>query len=78
MTSWTQQCIRHADVILVFADARENYSVSGFEEKVETSSLREGFKNKNDETYGIFNMLVDYLAQRMVVEGGGGVHKGKK
>merc|ERR1719322_376200 len=40
MTSWTQQCIRHADVILVFADARENYSVSGFEEKVETSSLR--------------------------------------
>ena len=40
MTSWTQQCIRHADVILVFADARENHSVSGFEEKVETSSLR--------------------------------------
>ena len=83
--------------------------------------LREAFKNKNDETYGIFHMLVNppplptygkffrdfllskrdfwlilrlfhffllkdqkylenchYLAQRMVVEGGGGVHKGKK
>ena len=33
--------------------------------------VREAFKNKNDETYGIFHMLVDYLAQRMVVEGGG-------
>jgi len=40
MSSWTQQCIRHADVILVFADARESYNLSGFEEKLESASLR--------------------------------------
>ena len=40
ITSWTQQCIRHADVLLVFADAKQSSSVSAFEEKIETSSLR--------------------------------------
>lgn len=40
LTSWTQQCIRHADVLLVFADARQSSAVSAFEEKIETSSLR--------------------------------------
>ena len=40
LTSWTQQCIRHADVLLVFADATQSHVVSAFEEKIETSSLR--------------------------------------
>ena len=40
LTSWTQQCIRHADVLLVFADASQSYAVSAFEEKIESSSLR--------------------------------------
>ena len=40
LTSWTQQCIRHADVLLVFADASQSHVVSAFEEKIETASLR--------------------------------------
>jgi len=40
LTSWTQQCVRHADVVLVFADAEESPQVSPFEEKLETLSLR--------------------------------------
>ena len=40
LTSWTQQCIRHADVLLVFADSRESPAVTGFEERVEAASIR--------------------------------------
>ena len=40
LTSWTQQCIRHADVLLVFADSRESQAVTGFEERVEAASIR--------------------------------------
>lgn len=40
LTSWTQQCIRHADVLLVFADSRESHAVTGFEERVEAASIR--------------------------------------
>ena len=40
LTSWTQQCIRHADVLLVFADSRESPALSNFEERVEAASLR--------------------------------------
>ena len=40
LTSWTQQCIRHADVLLVFADSRETHAVTGFEERVEAASIR--------------------------------------
>jgi len=40
ISSWTQQCVRHADVVLVFADALQSPTVSSFEEKLETLSLR--------------------------------------
>ena len=40
MTSWTQSCIKLADVILMFADAKKNHLVSVFEEQVEAFSLR--------------------------------------
>lgn len=40
LSSWTQQCVRHADVVLVFADAEQSPTVSSFEEKLETLSLR--------------------------------------
>jgi len=40
LTSWTQQCIRHADCILILAWAHADYKVSSFEEKLETVSLR--------------------------------------
>lgn len=40
LTPWTHQCIRHADCILMFAWADQSPTVSGFEEKLETVSLR--------------------------------------
>jgi len=40
LTSWTQQCIRHADCILILAWADADSAVSSFEEKLETVSLR--------------------------------------
>jgi len=40
LTPWTQQCVRHADCVLVFASAEESPAVSAFEEKLETLSLR--------------------------------------
>jgi len=40
LTPWTQQCIRHADCILMVAWAEGDPSVSSYEEKLETFSLR--------------------------------------
>ena len=52
--------------------------VMNLADSVHSEFVREAFKNKNDETYGIFHMLVDYLAQRMVVEGGGYIREKNK
>jgi len=40
LSPWTQQCVRHADCILIFANADQSPAVSNFEEKLETVSLR--------------------------------------
>ena len=78
MTSWTQQCIRHADVLLVFASAQESHAVTGFEERVEAASLRvtkelvlchtENTRYADPDTrvvnYGLDNSTFDVVSNR--------------